>query len=264
MAVCVIRLLFAASFVLVVFGNSFDTKLFSKIEHIEKILKLQGNEISELKSTVKSQKREIVRLNDVITKLQTLYTDAKLVDSADEKLTNQSTDYLRKQKESEVNHKTDLPAKDKTRVSRILSANIPVQSSSVAFYAQLTIVEKDVGHHHPIVFDRVITNVGNAYNKHTGVFTATQNGIYAITFTLFPDRNSYFGVDIFKNSEMVSQIFTDHRGQSFCGTTPVSVITLNTGDTVFVRTSSNYFVQGNVIGGENIKSSFAGWKIADI
>ncbi|CAC5426553.1 unnamed protein product [Mytilus coruscus] len=121
---------------------------------------------------------------------------------------------------------------EKVLVSRLLSANKPVQPSSVAFYAQLTIIEK--------------------------------NGIYTITFTLFPDRNSYFGVDIFKISEIVSQIFTDHRGQSFCGTTPVSFITLNTGDTLFVRTSSNYFVQGNVVGGENIRSSFAGWKIADI
>lgn len=149
-------------------------------------------------------------------------------------------------------------------MSRLLSANIPVQSSSVAFYAQLTIPKKNIGQHHSIVFDRIITNVGNEYNKHTGVFTATQNGIYAITFTLFLERSSYFGVDIFKSSEIVSEIFTDHRGPSFCGTTPVSVITLNAGDTVFVRTSSNYVVHGNVFADEYIRSSFGGWKIADI
>ncbi|CAC5424237.1 C1QL [Mytilus coruscus] len=264
MAVCVLRLLFAASFVLVVLGNSVDTKLFSKIKHIEKILEFQGYEIFELKSTVKSQKGEIVRLHNVITKLQTLYTGRKLVNTGDDKVTNQSKEFLRKPKVSKGNHKTDLPVEDKARASRLLNANIPVQSSSVAFYVQLTIPEKNIGQHHPIVFDRIITNVGNCYNKHTGVFTASQNGIYAITFTLFPDRNSYFGVNIFKNSEIVSQIFTDHRGPSFCGTTPISVITLNTGDTVFVRTSSNYVVYGNIFADEHIRSSFAGWKIADI
>ncbi|VDI07433.1 Hypothetical predicted protein, partial [Mytilus galloprovincialis] len=107
-------------------------------------------------------------------------------------------------------------------------------------------------------------SVGNGYKKHTGVFTASQNGIYVITFTLFPDRNSYFGVDIFKNSETVSQIFTDHRGSSFCGSTPVSVITYNTGNTVFVRTSSSYAVHGNIFADKDIRGSFAGCKIADI
>lgn len=115
MAVCVLRLLIAASFILVVFGHSFDNKLFSKIEHIEKILQLQGNEIIELKSTVKSQKSEIVRLNDAITKLQTLFTEVKHVDAGDGKVTNQSRDYLRKHKVSKVNHKTCRTDKDKDK-----------------------------------------------------------------------------------------------------------------------------------------------------
>lgn len=115
MAVCVIRLLFAASFVLVVFGNSFETKLFSKIEQIEKILELQGNEITELKSTVKSQKGEINKLNDVIKELQTLYTDVQLVNTRDDTVTNKSQEVLRKPKVYKVNHKTDIPIEDKAR-----------------------------------------------------------------------------------------------------------------------------------------------------
>ncbi|XP_052074093.1 uncharacterized protein LOC127711976 [Mytilus californianus] len=150
------------------------------------------------------------------------------------------------------------------QVSRLQTTDISVQPSAVAFYAQLTTSEQNVGKHHPIVFDHVILNVGNGYNKHTGAFSAPISGIYVFTFTLFPNRGGAMTVNIFKNSEVIAQIYTQMRNDMFSATTPVAVIDMNVGDTAFVRTSSVHQPIGDVYSDGNVKSSFAGWKIADL
>jgi hypothetical protein len=50
---------------------------------------------------------------------------------------------------------------------RLLVGNVPVQSSTVAFYAYLGKNEINIGLHHSLIFDVVITNLGNGYNKTT-------------------------------------------------------------------------------------------------
>lgn len=150
-------------------------------------------------------------------------------------------------------------------VSRLKpTADVFVQPSTVAFYAQLTTSESNVGRHHPIVFDHVIINVGNGYSKYTGAFTAPVSGLYVFTFTLYPDRSSYMAVNIFKNSEVMAQSYTQMTTDTFSGTTPVAVIDMNVGDIAFVRTSSTETPHGNVFSNDGVKSSFAGWKIAGL
>jgi len=48
----------------------------------------------------------------------------------------------------------------------------------VAFFVGLTTNIGPISQHADIVFDRVVTNVGNAYDPDTGRFTAPVNGTY--------------------------------------------------------------------------------------
>jgi len=48
----------------------------------------------------------------------------------------------------------------------------------VAFFVGLTTNIGPISQHADIVFDRVVTNVGNAYDQDTGRFTAPVNGTY--------------------------------------------------------------------------------------
>ena len=38
----------------------------------------------------------------------------------------------------------------------------------------MTDSETDPGRHHTFIFDRVVTNIGDIYNHHTGILTSTE------------------------------------------------------------------------------------------
>ncbi|XP_046886919.1 heavy metal-binding protein HIP-like [Hypomesus transpacificus] len=73
----------------------------------------------------------------------------------------------------------------------------------VAFYTALT-NSRSFGPFNtetPLVYSKVVTNIGNAYSLVTGVFTAPVRGVYYIRFTAADIRgSSYTGVTMYKNN----------------------------------------------------------------
>ena len=53
----------------------------------------------------------------------------------------------------------------------------------------------NLGLHQTIIFDNVITNFGNGYHQHTGMFTVPVTGAYAITLTITVEPNKVQWVD---------------------------------------------------------------------
>lgn len=145
-----------------------------------------------------------------------------------------------------------------------MASNIPVQPSTVAFYAYMNVAETNIGTHHPLIFDVPVTNYGNGYNKHTGIFTAPQSGVFVFSFTIFPDRGSSIAVNIYRNSEVVGQVYSYISSPDFSGTSMVAVLSMTIGDVTFIRTSPTTTSSGSIYSDGNVKSSFAGWKIADL
>ena len=145
-----------------------------------------------------------------------------------------------------------------------MASNIPVQPSAVAFYAYMNRAERNIGTHHQLVFDVPVTNHGNGYNKHTGIFTAPRSGVYVFSFTIFPDRGSSIAVNIYRNSEVVGQVYSLIGNPNFSGTSMVAVLSMTIGDVTFIRTSSTTPSSGSIFSNTDVKSSFAGWKIADL
>jgi hypothetical protein len=105
----------------------------------------------------------------------------------------------------------------------------------VAFYAYLGKNELSIALHHSFIFDVVIANLGNGYNKHTGVFIVPQDGVYVLTLTIFPNSGTITSVHILRNREVVGEIFGDMtNGPHLSGSTSVVVVTMNTGDEIFL------------------------------
>lgn len=112
-----------------------------------------------------------------------------------------------------------------------------------------------------IHFDTIVTNIGNHYNKHSGIFTAPQHGVYVFTWNIYCNTGGYIFSQLVVNSNVVGAMFSSGEGASNIRTpTGIVVVEVNQGDIVFVRIHPT----GNHSGILNIHPdwrSFNGWKL---
>ncbi|XP_016517231.1 complement C1q-like protein 2 isoform X2 [Poecilia formosa] len=97
-----------------------------------------------------------------------------------------------------------------------------------------------------LVYGRVITNVGNAYNQNTGIFVAPVRGMYYFSFFYHAGGGHPVRLRLIKNNNSVVEI-TDHKtlmdGADNGGN--AAFVELQQGDQVFVRLDANHHVWGN-------------------
>ncbi|XP_076080057.1 complement C1q subcomponent subunit B-like [Mytilus galloprovincialis] len=116
-------------------------------------------------------------------------------------------------------------------INKLLGDSTPIPSSKIAFHARLT-PDVNLGSTQTVIFDHVITNIGKAYNKHTGHFTATLNGIYVFACTFLQTGGSLH-LQIVQNSSDISKGYA-RSGGGIAGSMN-AVIYLHKGDVVKVR-----------------------------
>nr|CBX41728.1 putative C1q domain containing protein MgC1q79 [Mytilus galloprovincialis] len=110
----------------------------------------------------------------------------------------------------------------------------PISSTEVAFHARLK-PHVTLGSSQTVVFDQVITNIGQAYNPHTGVFTAPSDGIYFFASTfLRPHTATQLHLQMVLNSTEISRGHAATGGGSQEGSMN-AVVYMHTGDVVKVR-----------------------------
>ncbi|XP_061192820.1 uncharacterized protein LOC133201034 [Saccostrea echinata] len=115
------------------------------------------------------------------------------------------------------------------------TTGIPV-SSPVAFTAWVSANVVNPGDGHTFVYDHTVTNIGNAYNNHNGMFTATVKGIYAFYASILSAAGKSVEVEIVRNSIVFCSLFSgdmDFWGPGF----NMAIIELNVGDAVWSRCS---------------------------
>ena len=111
--------------------------------------------------------------------------------------------------------------------------------------------------HHTLVFDIAKTNIGNGYNKFSGMFTAPVSGLYALQCSItMKGPGAFASYAIIKHAEIVGTFFVDAESEQEYRSSSVTVIvSLQVGDVIFVRTSSTYAPHGNVLSNVNDWSS---------
>ena len=128
----------------------------------------------------------------------------------------------------------------------------------VAFFAYFSSNHKVSDAANILVFDAVITNVGNAYHSHSGTFIAPRSGLYVFTWIIRQSGANYHTTELLVNNKIVNAIHLN-PGNAIDGTgTGTVVVHVNQGDDVLVRTGSNHN-NGYIYSDEFGRSSFAGW-----
>ncbi|XP_054914573.1 uncharacterized protein LOC129378290 [Poeciliopsis prolifica] len=97
-----------------------------------------------------------------------------------------------------------------------------------------------------LIYRRVIVNVGNAYNQHTGIFAAPVPGIYYFTFFYHAGGSQLVNLTLMKNNEIVVTVYdhkSSHDGADNGGN--AAFLQLQQGDQVYVRMSANSHVWQN-------------------
>lgn len=95
-----------------------------------------------------------------------------------------------------------------------------------------------------LVFDKILMDVGGAYNNITGSFVCPEPGYYQFTLSALSVHNKHFSLTLYHNSRDVIR-FHGPAGQGHQGNSQTSILKLVSGDVVQVRAYSGAFVYGS-------------------
>ncbi|XP_042073688.1 complement C1q tumor necrosis factor-related protein 3 isoform X2 [Haplochromis burtoni] len=87
-----------------------------------------------------------------------------------------------------------------------------------------------------VIFKRVVTNIGNAYNLHTGIFTAPVRGVYNFELTLHGHGDNAYptAARLFMNKELIFSAW-EHQTTHSSSTSNGGSLLLDAQDVVYVR-----------------------------
>jgi hypothetical protein len=108
----------------------------------------------------------------------------------------------------------------------------PPEVARIAFYAVLTHAVS-LGQQQTVEYDKVITNVGNAYDSRHGHFISPVKGVYLISFTLMNKKGGIADIEMIKNGVRIALGYGDTGGYNMG--TQVAIVMLEKGDMVWVR-----------------------------
>lgn len=144
----------------------------------------------------------------------------------------------------------------------------------VAFYAYFAKDFKSMPKGSTFIFDTVDTNIGNGYNKTTGIFTAPTSGLYAFTWTLHvagkhilrPKKNSQYGeinAALMQNEGVKGVIVADTEKQYDNGSsTGFVVLKTNAGDRLRIAVTE-WDGQGDIYSNnKNGRTTFSGFRVS--
>ncbi|PWS23067.1 hypothetical protein DKP78_15095 [Enterococcus faecium] len=90
-------------------------------------------------------------------------------------------------------------------------------------------------------FDCVFTNIGNAYDKNTGIFTVPVNGVYQFNYHIFAGGDHGAGAKFFKNKDQVVAAY-NHVAPHDINTSQSVVLQLEIGDQISLLLEKGWWV----------------------
>ncbi|KAL3848260.1 hypothetical protein ACJMK2_019129 [Sinanodonta woodiana] len=133
-----------------------------------------------------------------------------------------------------------------------------VQDGQVAFHAKVSLFDlENLGMHHTIIFDSVVTNIGAGYHAHTGIFIAPVHGLYVFHVTAMSSPRKDQFLELVKDGNVIQYVYPDADGATdFMSASMTVPLEVEKGGEVWVRTSGG---MGTIHG--NYATFFTGFLI---
>uniref|UniRef100_A0A0B7A1M5 C1q domain-containing protein n=1 Tax=Arion vulgaris TaxID=1028688 RepID=A0A0B7A1M5_9EUPU len=137
----------------------------------------------------------------------------------------------------------------------LISLAFAAQSGNVAFTAILS-GDRTTDAGSTVVFDQLLTTIGEGFNTATGVFTAPKAGDYVFHVNALTQVNNRIYVDLYRNDNYLVSIYA--WSGAFTYDTASNVITqrLSKGDRVYLKARKPAYFYGQV--GE-VYTTFSGY-----
>ncbi|KAL6462612.1 hypothetical protein MHYP_G00290340 [Metynnis hypsauchen] len=139
----------------------------------------------------------------------------------------------------------DLKTSFKVTENQVESLKQENQERKVAFSASLTGGEADhTGPYDtlfPLVYKHIFTNIGNAYNPATGIFTAPVRGVYQFKFNINGGGGRVVAVELHKNGHHIAGTYANQPQGNVTSSNGVSLL-LEVGDVVCIKLHPNSWV----------------------
>ncbi|KAK9515528.1 hypothetical protein VZT92_026168 [Zoarces viviparus] len=201
-------------------------------------LELQKTEVDKLKQQQKAQAAELINTRAELsnTRAELSNTRAELINTRAEL--------------SSMTARTDVTENQVEALKRDNEVKQVAFSTSLLASGSGTIGPFNT--HTPLVFRYIVTNIGNAYNPNTGLFTAPVRGAYHFEFYIGASGHAS-GAVLVKNGEHIC-IAYEHQPSYFSKSANGATLLLEVGDVVFLRLWENSIIFDN----GNHHSTFSG------
>ncbi|KAM9441013.1 complement C1q tumor necrosis factor-related protein 4-like [Clarias gariepinus] len=108
-----------------------------------------------------------------------------------------------------------------------------------------------------LVYSKVVTNIGGAFNPHTGMFTAPVRGVYYIRFTgaAYNTDSNNMGINLYKNNNLLLHLGEGAKDGHLRHVSSGLVLELQPGDVVYLRLFADYALYDDQL----LRNTFSGF-----
>ncbi|VDI72382.1 Hypothetical predicted protein [Mytilus galloprovincialis] len=127
----------------------------------------------------------------------------------------------------------------------------------IAFHVYASSNLNSLGLHQIVMFNTILTNEGNGYNKYTGTFIVPTSGFYVFTWTI-DVSNTFCAIDLVVNGEVFGLSYPDSTENENNAISTTIVKQVSEGEAVAIRAGGGCScLRSDTLA----RCSFSGWKL---